>query len=344
MKCFEISFFINTVNVVRMASTPDIFMVQPASTVFNNAVAQNKTKENYKFACSKFIEKVFCEKGWELPSKRPSHMDDESEPNYSNSFYGIICLLILASSAISTTLIPVHNVITSPEYWYEMIFSSSSTAFFLSCGGTIAVEAVLNPFKKRIIPVILDLCITWKIVELFWVCFAHFLWSEILGYFEPLPYRGTIICLLCNPVIFIRRWKLIPLQKRLGPTFRSKYKAFLGWAAWTYLVFLQIGRILSWMKNASTDIQWMIALTLPITKIINDYVLDKFITRAALDENVLEAKLMASIANNLAYSIGFAIAFTNATQMTEFLLLVFNGLLWTQCKHLREHWMHYLEV
>ena len=90
-------------------------------------------------------------------------------------------------------------------------------------------------------------------------------------------------------------------------------------------MIIQILLIVRLLKNISRDIQWIVALAFPLTKMINDYVLDKIISKVSLIDNIQEAKFMLSIVTNLVYSLGFAIAFTNATKATECILLGINA-------------------
>ena len=172
--------------------------------------------------------------------------------------------------------------------------------------------------------VIFDIFITFKIAETFWICFIHFIWCNVLGYFEPIPNKGTVLYMLCLPVTIARRWKLIPLRRRMEPTFKKEYIGIVGWSLWNFVMSFQIGLIRVLLENIPRETQWITALLLPLTKIVNDYILDKLITMASLSENLQDSKMMVAITNSLCYSIGFAITFTNVTKTTEFLLLGIN--------------------
>ena len=79
------------------------------------------------------------------------------------------------------------------------------------------------------------------------------------------------------------------------------------------------------LDKVSRDVQFLAALIVPVTKEINDLVIDKFITKAALPENVNEASFIGKISNNLAYSFWLAtILATTATQSTGYVLLGIN--------------------
>ena len=42
---------------------------------------------------------------------------------YVDGLYGPLALVISISSSFLITILPAHNVLTKPNYWYEVIFS-----------------------------------------------------------------------------------------------------------------------------------------------------------------------------------------------------------------------------
>ena len=311
-----------------MDKKPEIFIVQPssASTICNKAsVGEKIGNKKYSSILNLGRGNYFNKNGRISHSQRLKMSDDDLKIKCVDGLYGLLALVILTSASLSPTMLPVHNVISNPEYWYEIIFSSFSTAFFLSNCGTIAAETVGVPFKKSRPLVILDMFVTFKIAELFVVGVIHLIWSHVLGYFEPFPNRWLVIYFPSALVAMVRRWRLVPLQTRMDSEFRRRYKFYVGWGFGNMFMSIQLNLILQVLKTVQLDSQWMIALMLPLTKIINDYVQNKLITKAALIDNLLEAKYMTSITNNLTYSIAFAIAFTNISKSSEFLLLGINA-------------------
>ena len=51
---------------------------------------------------------------------------------FSDAFYGLFVLVIVIIAPISITLVPVSNVLTNPEYWYEILYSSTSLTIIAS--------------------------------------------------------------------------------------------------------------------------------------------------------------------------------------------------------------------
>ena len=103
-----------------MTNEPNVLTIQPISNFHNSDEAQKKTKHRQIIileALSHNEEKIFNESGCSQQSKKENDFNVDSEPKCIQSLYGLLCLLILTSAATSTTLLPLHNAITNPEYW-----------------------------------------------------------------------------------------------------------------------------------------------------------------------------------------------------------------------------------
>ena len=241
--------------------------------------------------------------------------------SYLDGLYGLLDLIIITASSFTVTLLPMHNAITTPEFWYEIIFSSSSFAFFFPASCGIGANTALNPFKKRLWMVIIDLFIVYMVSFALGFSLIHLLWSVIHGYFEPFPWRFALLTYPVNMVVLTRIWTLIPKEKRRDPVFRQKCLMYILYICWIQFISIQLWGMMLALAMVSPDIQWLIGMSVPLTKEINDYILDKLIIRASISENLAAAQDMTKIVNNLTYSCWFAILATTATMATNFLIL-----------------------
>ena len=90
-------------------------------------------------------------------------------------------------------------------------------------------------------------------------------------------------------------------------------------------VFMQLVFLANIFRNTPRKIQWVIALVVPLTKEINDRVVDKLMAKSSFAENNVQAKFIGRIATNTAYSFWLAIRLaTVATKGTGYVLLVTN--------------------
>ena len=155
------------------------------------------------------------------------------------------------------------------------------------------------------------------------LCVMHLLWSNFLGYLEPFPFiffrASSYLGLVA---LFARLWNLIPKDQRMDPHLRTRCKTFMGVALWTTFTAFQLVVINQVFRKVSRNFQWLISLIVPLTKEINDRILDYLISRCASSENFGHAKFSGRISINVAYSFWLAIIFsTLATDATGYVLL-----------------------
>ena len=79
-----------------------------------------------------------------------------------------------------------------------------------------------------------------KITEILCICFMHFIWSTILGYYEPFPLRQTISSYLFLMVATAQAWYLIPKTTRMDKIFRKLCKFFAFFHIWATFVTIQL--------------------------------------------------------------------------------------------------------
>ena len=115
------------------------------------------------------------------------------DSKFTNGLYGLLALLILIVSPFTITLLPVKNVLANPEYWYEILLSTTSHGLFLTIAVTIELNAFFNDlFNKGKMRMMAELFMAYKITEVVIFSFMHLIWSGILGYFEPVPFNLLI--------------------------------------------------------------------------------------------------------------------------------------------------------
>ena len=197
-------------------------------------------------------------------------------------FYGLLATIVTILASFSVALLPTNNVLVHPQYWYEVIFSTILWFLYKAICTATEVKAMQIPFNKSILGVIVDLFTFAKATEVAAYFFIHLVWSEIYGYFEPFPHRFPAATYLSLIVIYLRLWTLIPKLTRLDPTDRARCQAHLWRLSWGSFVTLQLVGLLATIRKIPLDFQWMFALIVPITKEINDRVIDALVTKSGL--------------------------------------------------------------
>ena len=56
----------------------------------------------------------------------------KNEKKYYNAFYGILAFAICVAGCSPATLIPMHNSVINPQFWYEVLISFLPLTFFIA--------------------------------------------------------------------------------------------------------------------------------------------------------------------------------------------------------------------
>ena len=302
----------------------EIFTVQPVSNVDikPSVTRADRTKKS--------IRTLNTCKGQKATQNRKKEIvlfvPNTDDVRFIDAVYGPLVLFIITASSFSLTLLPMNNVFVQPKYWYELPISSTSLTVFISISTVVVFKPLVDcNFNKATMKAIADLFMVSKTAEVLIMWLIHFIWSDILGYYEPFPFRLTLSSIPLWILMEVRRWYLIPKQMRMDPLVRNRYKWFIFYYIWITFMTLQLIALRSLMHRISRDFQWILALVAPATKEINGRIIDKLLTMFVTSENAVEAKFFGKIAINLFYSFWLAISFIGVTEVsTEYVLLAIN--------------------
>ena len=249
----------------------------------------------------------------------------KDESKVIDAFYGLLVLLIIITSPFSITLLPINNVFVQPKYWYELPISTISLTVFPSIFVVILKPLLGCDFNKKPMKVILDLFMVTKTTEVLIIWLIHFIWTDVLGYYEPFPFRLTLSVLPAVLLMGGRLWYLIPKQMRMDSLFRKRCKWLVLYFILIVFMTCQLIILRSVMHQISRDFQWILALAAPLTKEINGRIIDKCVTMFVTSENAMEARVAVKIKVNSTYSFWLAISFIGVTEaFTEYILLAIN--------------------
>ena len=119
---------------------------------------------------------------------------DNSSDNisYWNSLYGIIILIACILYTSFLTLIPRHNSILYPDYWYETIFLFGAVSIRNSA--LLIIELYIFTNAKTLVSVSLVFISFLGIWLLFSIpyCVCYLIWSHYYDYYHPMPFIGAI--------------------------------------------------------------------------------------------------------------------------------------------------------
>ena len=254
--------------MATLSEKTEIFTVEPISFVeIKSSVQRTDRKE-------KSIRILNICKGKKVHQNRNKEMvlfvPEIDDSKFIDAFYGPLILLIIIISPFSITLLPMNNVFVQPEYWYELPISTISLTVFTSTA-IVTLKPLLDcDFNKQTIKAILDLFMVSKTAEALVIWLIHFIWSDVLGYNEPCPFRLTLSLVPCYFLWPCRLWHLIPKQMRMDPLLRKRLKWLLLYFVWISFMSIQLYVIRNVMLQISREFQWIMAFVAPLTKEIND--------------------------------------------------------------------------
>ena len=238
----------------------------------------------------------------------------------AHTFSGLAGCLISNSFL---TLLPVHDVFLYPEYWYEFplqvaaaLLPNWAAMVILRCRHYMnidSIKSIRNFFTMFITSVVIVLL----------VYAAEFtIWSIVLDFPYPVPLNGYVLAATGMMVFFTTLWYRFPLNWRKNKLFRKRLAFFIIAIMLNQCCLFQYGLITKILLTVPENLQWIVALFLPLVREFNIWIGIKCASKASGGD--ITSTIMACIhavstthALFLTYTVG-----SNATNVTSSLLLV----------------------
>ena len=214
----------------------------------------------------------------------------------------VLVVFLCVMSFLSLTLIPYHNVILLPFYWYESIFILVFGAI-PCCFGLLVVQAkMILEYQDITRPtIIFQFFLSWAVIYAAVHSLVHVIWSFGLGYNSPIPFSLGIDFYLTVAASWTIIWYLVPQNIKLNSTFPDRFKAYVYYILWTSTVPIQISIIFECSKELCNyieyDAHWMIAFLLFFMKKKSNSIITNFLSKVALSEKISLVKGLATIEN-----------------------------------------------
>ena len=244
---------------------------------------------------------------------------------YWKSTYAIIILLSCVVSSMTVILIPQHNVIKYPEYWYELIFISilGHWSFFV-INITLVCAKVLHYQEFKSFDIICDLFLTASMTQSLSYSLSYVVWSHLLDFNHPMPFSGDITFYIVFFVVIIRLWYKFPQVVRKNPAFHARLRAHMFYWIWVSVINFQFCVMNKLFTMIRTDLQWILVIVLPLIKELNDFVITTLMCKVAKC-NIMGAKSVVKIYLSYNYSLFFVLILgTRATEITNYCILAIN--------------------
>ena len=197
---------------------------------------------------------------------------------------------------------------------------------FLQAGMIVVRAQMVFDFdNKKMLKILFDLCCTctWAIILPFFS--IHLVWTQILEYIEPFPFKCVLVANICMGIVLLRFWFILPREQQMSSGVRKRQMNFIFYILWGIATSMQLIGARKIFDLMPLDFQWVLALAVPILKEINDRINEKFITKTATSETIVLTKILGKLTNNVMFSFWIAVFLvTSATETTGYVLLGIN--------------------
>ena len=246
--------------------------------------------------------------------------------SYWNGLY-IFAVLVYAILFPSLMLvIPQHDVIKYPEYWYELMiiytlvfpaYLTLTTIQQWNIFFKISEMLSLRTAKKLFLSATLGFLIPY--------CICYIAWTICLGYNHPIPFVG--LCGYPMWIIFCATiWFEFPSNLRNDIEFRKRIQAYMLLNLWQVIINLQYCGLSTIFAILPPQMQWIMAVIMPIFRWCISRVWKKLLGNSAGDDNKMAAIQMNG-AIGIGYSLFVAITLTSCSTLTQYCILVVEFLL-----------------
>ena len=205
--------------------------------------------------------------------------DDFSWLNMISVTFGIILFGFMQT--ISLTLIPYHDLLQSPEYWYELLLPATFWGALeavnrcTQLGTFMNMEILLRPRNMALMALAGCVCM------LLLVSSTHFIWTSIFLFRYPIPLLGFMFGIFSNIYNYAFCWFLIPKEIRKISRIQKGLFYIILQLAFQNLVGLAYQRVIQSITDSSDQYQPIVALALPIVRELNIWISEKLLKKAA---------------------------------------------------------------
>ena len=202
--------------------------------------------------------------------------------------------IILAGflSTILFTIIPAHDLVQHPEYWYEIIFHAMIGHTLISIGFCYPASWLMNISQMRKPRTLAAVCIFSHLAGTGWILLSYFVWTHILLFEYPVPFCGYIAYSIDVIVPIIVIFFGYPKSWRQNNVFKKRMKFAL--IITQYLLILDLANtiVTEILRAFPNQYQPIIALLLPLNRELILLTFPKLIRKTASgDENAAEIVL-----------------------------------------------------
>ena len=221
------------------------------------------------------------------------------------------------------TLVPYHNVIEFPEYWYEVMFPGCFGFCVPLVYYSIIKCSIIMDFPDLLVPTTtISIFLTTMITAMLTVVVSYLVWTLYLGYNCPLPFIVYIAGYLAWVQLMLRIWYKFPKHMRKDTVSLERLKSYYYYILCECTVDLQFVAIQVFLSKMSQELQWITAIIVALTRELNCFVQHRFICKAT-GANTVMAKGIINMKLGFKFNTFVVILIgSTANTLTSYCLLV----------------------
>ena len=182
------------------------------------------------------------------------------------TLYPIFITLVGFSFTIPFSLIPAHDLILFPEYWYEAIFHglmASSCFFTYQC---VLAGSVFNLRYPLVRNNILHILFVGNAVTLCLIIFPYFIWTQIFNYQFPIPFLNLILMRTLKILSLFLIWLKFPQEWRKNEQFKRRMGFYCLFDLFNFVMVIFYEILWKKIRETQDDYQPFAALALPVMR------------------------------------------------------------------------------
>ena len=259
-------------------------------------------------------------------------MDDETENNrdeqskdaaYINGLHILLCVGVCILLCSPIIIIPQHDAIQHPQYWYELLMTFSLTwpihwTLLTILGNRMFLK--IDHLKSPKVCLILALVPILVFIVIY--CGLYLFWSFYLDYNFPLPLACFFSDLMIS-VFIVNLWHQFPKNIKIDKEERKRLVFFVLFLLWINLVINNIyNPLMMMLKKIPSKAQPVMAIVLPMIRSLDANVLQRLLIKCGSGENFV-VESCTTIISNVTFNLFVTISVsTNSTLETTFCILL----------------------
>ena len=250
----------------------------------------------------------------------------ENDASYWNFLHigTIICISVTQLTLVM--LVPRHNSIIYPSYWFEMPI----LLCFNSITVTVNIIASIFLFtnQKAILKIanFLRFYSLYAISNVLIFTLAYFLWIIVFDKNHPTPFLGLIGGLGSLAALSAAIFYSIPSDLLKVIDFKGKLKSYLMYLYYWFFIQLQKDVLSIIFNKLPTNFQFVVAFIIPLARESNKRVLSQFVEAMAGKEDE-RANVWMCITINIHYALFITIRLAGAENITVFSIMTIDFIL-----------------